>query len=236
MRAHGLLLLVPLVASSGCFAAVTGSGVKLTEARKIAAFSKIDVSDGVRLEVSRSSAGASISVEGDDNIVPLYVTEVVGDELRIHRATKEWLRPRVPVVVKVSTPTLTALEASGGVEVVLGVAGPSLALELSGGVELEAKGLELDALSIDASGGAELALSGHVRKARVELSGGVSMKSGQLEVGDLTLDASGGCDVDVGVKESIVAEASGGVGITVHGRPAKSKVHTSAGADVTWAD
>ncbi|MFZ5445526.1 MAG: GIN domain-containing protein, partial [Myxococcota bacterium] len=99
-----------------------------------------------------------------------------------------------------------------------------------------AKGLELDALTLDASGGVELHLAGRVKKAKVDVSGGVSMKAAKLEVGDLSVDASGGCEVDVGVKDTLVGDASGGVGITVHGRPAKTKMHTSAGADVSYVD
>lgn len=224
-----------LVVSSVASAAVTGSGVKLTETRKIGAFSKLDVSDGVQLEVRKGAP--SLTIEGDDNVVPLYVTEVVGDELRIHRTTKDWLRTKLPLVVKVTTPSLSRLEASGGVEVSLeGVAAPAFALDLSGGVELEARGLELDALSLDASGGVQLHLDGRVKKAKVDVSGGVALKAPKLEVGELSVDASGGCELDVGVKDMLVGDASGGVGITVHGRPAKAKLHTSAGADVSYVD
>ncbi|MFZ5440194.1 MAG: GIN domain-containing protein, partial [Myxococcota bacterium] len=124
---RSLALLVSVVVSSIASAAVTGSGVKLSETRKIAAFSKIDVSDGVQLEIRKGAT--SLVIEGDDNVVPLYVTEVVGDELRIHRNTKDWLRTKVPLVVKVTTPSLSRLEASGGVEALVdGVAAAAFEL------------------------------------------------------------------------------------------------------------
>jgi hypothetical protein len=235
MRALPLLGLLAVVLSTSALAAIRGSGVKLTESRKIADFTQIEVSDGVNLEVKKGAT--SLTIEGDDNIVPLYSTEVVGGTLRIRRNSRESLSTSRELIVRVTTPSLSHLTASGGVHASLvDVVAPKFAAELSGGVELSAPRLALESLDLEASGGVNVAMSGKAHAAKFNLSGGVEVKAKTLEVDQLAVDASGGCDLDITAKESITGDASGGVGLTVHGNPPKSRVRTSGGADVTYVD
>lgn len=234
MRALPLLALVALTSTTAS-AGIRGSGIKFTETRKIADFSEIEVSDGVNLEVKQGPT--SLTIEGDDNIVPLYSTEVVGGLLRIHRKTKERVSTDRELVVRVTTPSLKHLAASGGVHASLvDVVGKTFAAELSGGVELNAPRLAVDSLDLVASGGVNVAMSGRAHEAKFNLSGGVEVKAKGLEVAQASVDASGGCQVDVTVKESVTGEVSGGVGLTVHGNPPKSRVRTGGGADVEYVD
>lgn len=216
-------------------AITTGSGTKLTETRKIAAFTEIDVSDGLTLEVKKGPT--SLTIEGDDNLVPLYVTEVVDGRLRIHRKKGDWVRPVLKLIVRVTTPSLERLDASGGVNARLeNVAARKFGATLSGGVELDAKDLELDVFDLNASGGVTARLGGHAKIAKLDLSGGVGLKAKQLEIAQASVDASGGCDVELTAKDSISGEASGGVGLKVYGKPAKAQVQTSGGSGVQYVE
>lgn len=96
MRALSLLALLALTSTS-TLAATRGGGTKITETRKIADFSAIDVEDGLTLEVKQGAT--SLTIEGDDNIVPLYSTEVVNGTLRIQRKSKEFLTKSNDLVV-----------------------------------------------------------------------------------------------------------------------------------------
>lgn len=215
--------------------AVTGSGVKLTETRKIADFSEIEVSDGVTLEVTKGATALTIS--GDDNVVPLFTTEVVGGRLQIHRTTRDWLRTKQPLVVKVSTPALKRIDASGGVEATLtSVTDRAFAATLSGGVHLNATGLDVDTFELEASGGVNVKADGKAKMGKVVASGGVEVKAKQLQMAAVTIDASGGCDLELTAKESISGDISGGVGVTVYGNPPKSRVRSSGGAGVDYVD
>ena len=231
--ATALFLSSTLLASSAL--AVTGSGTKLKETRKISDFTEIEVSDGITLDVQKGAT--SLTIEGDDNLVPLYTTEVVKGRLRIHRATRESVRTKLELVVRVTTPSLKRIEASGGVDATLdGVAAKDFEATLSGGVDFKAQKLDLDTLALEASGGVELTLAGKAKSAKVQTSGGVNLKGKGLEIAQLTVDASGGCSLDVTARESITGEVSGGVGVTVYGNPPKSRVRTSPGASVDYVD
>lgn len=212
------------------------SGVKITETRTVEPFTEIAVSHDVTLEVKRGPV--SVSIEGDDNIVPLYSTEVVGGRLKIRRQSASWRHGGGHVLVRVSVPSLTRVELSGGVTAHLdgSVAAPQFGLEASGGVELTADGLAVESLEVDASGGTELELVGRAQKAKFDLSGGVEVKARGLEANAVVVDGSGGCELNITAKESIIGEASGGTEFTVYGNPAKSRVQTSGGASVEYKD
>jgi hypothetical protein len=228
------LVLATLVLSVPALA-VTGSGVKLTESRKIVDFSEIEVSDGVTLEVTRGATALTIS--GDDNVVPLITTKVVGGRLQIHRTTSDWLRTKQPLVVKVSTPALKRFEASGGVEATLtSVADRAFAATLSGGVHLNATGLDVDTFELEASGGVTVKADGKAKTGKLVVSGGVEVKAKQLQIATVTLDASGGCELELTVKDSISGDLSGGVGVKVSGNPPKKLVRSSGGAGVDYVD
>ncbi|MFT3709151.1 MAG: head GIN domain-containing protein [Archangium sp.] len=224
-----LLALLPVVLATSAFA------TKLTETRKIADFTAIEVSDGVTLEVKKGAT--SLTIEGDDNVVPLYTTEVVSGVLKIRRKDRGIFRNRNEVVVRVSTATLKRIEASGGVNATLdAVADRTFEANLSGGVEFNAKRLDVDSLNLDASGGVNVRADGSAKMAKLHASGGVGVKAKELKIASVDLDASGGCDLEVTARESISGEISGGVGVKVYGNPPKSRVKASGGADVDYLD
>ncbi len=228
MRTLPLLGLLAVSSTSSLAATVT-------ENRKISDFQVIEASGGVILEVKRGPT--SLTIEGDAEAVKLYGTEVVGNVLKLKSKTKSWNQSRGEILVKVTTPSLSRLEASGGVRASLtDVAAPKFSAELSGGVQLEAPQLAVDTLELEASGGVTMNLSGKARDAKLNLSGGVELKGKGLEIAKVKVDASGGCNADVTVKESVIGDISGGVGLTVRGNPPKSQVHTGGGADVHYVD
>lgn len=230
MRAIPFLALLSVVGSTSAFAAN-----KVTEARKIGDFQKLSVSGGATLEVKKGPT--SLTIEGAPEDVARYTTEVVGGELRIRNKSTGLFKNGGPVTIRVSTPSLSRLDASGGVHAsVDDVAGPKFGVNLSGGVQLDAPKLAVDSMELEASGGVTLNLSGKARDVKLNLSGGVELKGKNLETAQVMVDASGGCSADLTVRESVIGDISGGVGLTVRGNPPKSRVHTSGGADVNYVD
>lgn len=230
MRALPLLALLSVVSSNAALAAD-----KVTESRKIGDFQKLAVSGGATLEVKKGPT--SLTIEGAADDVARYTTEVVGGELRIRNKSTGLWKNGGPVVIRVTTPSLSRLEASGGVHAsVNDVAAAKFGVNLSGGVELNAPKLAVDSMELEASGGVTLNLSGKARDVKLNLSGGVELKGRDLEAAQVMIDASGGCSADLTIKESVLGDISGGVGLKVRGNPPRSRVHTSGGADVDYVD
>jgi hypothetical protein len=230
MRALPLLALLSVVSSTASLAAD-----KVTESRKIGDFQKLSVSCGATLEVKKGPT--SLTLEGAKDDVARYTTEVVSGELRIRNNSKGLFSNTGPVLIRITTPSLSRLDASGGVHASLSdVAAPKFGVNLSGGVQLDAPKLAVDTMELEASGGVTLNLSGKARDVKLNLSGGVELKGKDLETAQVMVDASGGCNADLTIKESVIGDISGGVGLTVRGNPPKSRVHTSGGADVDYKD
>ncbi len=226
MRMLTILALGVAVSSTAALAA--------TESRKVADFAGIEVGGGVTLEVKKGAT--SLTLDGAPDVIKAYQTEVKDGVLHIRNTSKSWFKNQ-DITIRVTTPSLSRLEASGGVHATLtDVAAPKFAAELSGGVEFEAPKLAVDTLDLNASGGVNMTLSGKARDVRMNLSGGVELKGQSLEIAQATVNASGGCTVDVTIKESVAGEISGGVGLKVRGSPPKSRVHASGGADVQYVD
>ncbi len=231
-----LLASAALLFSTSACAAIHGSGVIRAEARPVTAFSELEVSGGLEVTVRRGDT-PSVRVEADDNLLPLVRTEVKGDRLVVRTTAREGLSPTRPIQVAVTVPRLKALAASGGVELDLEApTEPRFSVEASGGVELRALSLDVETLTVSASGGVQLELAGRAGQAVWDASGGVDVKAPKLLARTVTLDASGGCELDLSASEAVTGDVSGGVDVTIHGDPPKSRVRASGGADVRYAD
>ena len=148
----------------------TGTGAVKTETRQAAPFSKIDVGYGINVTVGIGAA-KPLEVRAQENILPIIVTEVQGDTLRI-RASSEF-NTSEPVDVTIVTPTLTSISLGGGSSAqVTGIAADRLEVTAGGGGSISATGT-VGALSLTMTGGAEAALTDLAAKTvNLELSGG----------------------------------------------------------------
>lgn len=226
-RTMRTILAVALLAPLAVFAA------NRTESRKISDFTAIDASGGVTLEVKRGAT--ALTIDGAPEVIAAYVTEVKDGVLVIRRKKASWREAfsTHKVTVRVTTPTLTRFEASGGIEASLtDVVSGVFRAGLSGGVELRATGINADSVEIDASGGVQATLEGKAKSADVDVSGGVNLDAKGLVVTSAAIDASGGCDVKVHATKSVRGEASGGVNVDVYGNPKELAVDTSGAASV----
>ncbi len=233
MRSFAVLTLAPF--STVSFARVSGSGIKRTETRSIPEFTEVEVADGVRFELT--AGPPSLVIEGDDNVVPLYVTQVTKGRLRVGIQPGASVNPRLPLVVRASSAGITQLQGSGGVELLLtGVVSPRLAVTISGGADFTAATLKAEALNLNALGGASVTLGGSATQTDFTLSGGVELKAKDLAASRVRIHASGGVDATVTASQAIEGNVSGGVTLQVHGRPNPASVSSSGGADVVYLD
>ena len=113
-----------------------GSGHAIAVARTTGTFRGVDLR-GTGAVFVRVGPKTSVVVRGDDNIVPLLRTEVVGGTLVI--TDHGSYRTNTPLTISVTTPTLTnaALDGTGRLD--LQGAAPSLDLRLAGTGILDAR-------------------------------------------------------------------------------------------------
>jgi hypothetical protein len=218
---------------------VTGSGVIRTEPRPIAGVRAVQFAGIGELDI-RQGPAESLSVEADDNILPLIETNVHGDTLTI--GTKPGigqLRPhllRYHLVVQdlralagsgSGSTTMPALETS---ELKLALSGSgsisldqlqtrSLTLDVSGSGQLQLHQLHTDTLVASLSGSGKMDLDGQALDQSIVISGSGQYAAAALlsKASQVTISGSG--VVRVACADSLTAAISGSGNISYTGSP-----------------
>jgi len=207
-RTRGLRPLLPMAlgllvagAGAGCSVGGTrGEGAVKTEAREVAAFSRIETSAGIDVRVT-FAATPSLEVRAQENLLPLIVAEVQNDTLRLRSAHAYTTTERVEVIL--TTPSLTRLV-------------------LSGGSHGQIEDLQAEDMELELSGGSRLDATGKATNLTLGMSGGSAAGLQDLDARIIKLDASGGSNASVRASGEVRGSASGGSRITVLGEAALS--------------
>jgi hypothetical protein len=211
--ALGMTLLV--AALTGCGPGVQGSGNVVDEARQVAEFTSIDVSDGITANVM-VGFDQGVHVSGDDNLVALVKTEVRSGRLQVFlpESVRGWSSEN-ELRVDVAVPRLESLTRSGGSTV-------------------KAQHIDADTFTLEASGGGLVELTGRATSVTTELSGGTRLEARDFAATDATLHSSGGGSTVMKVSTTLSVEASGGGDVRIMGRPSVRTQDLSGGSTLKF--
>ena len=174
-RTFGLLAL--LVALAGCHGGLfrgkaDGSGKSKLERRSRSGFTAVNISGAFEVEIV-AQAEPGLELEGDDNLLQIVRTEVKNGVLEVYNekpySTREAIR------VRISVPQLDAVSTSGASDIVvsnvksddfnistsgagsltISGAAKTLAVEMSGAGEVDAKDLRSEKVTVNSSGAAD---------------------------------------------------------------------------------
>jgi hypothetical protein len=177
---------------------VQGSGNVITETRDVSGFSEIVVggSGVVMVEVTGTE---SVTIEAEDNIMPLLETDVSNGRLVLD-ATRS-ISPTVDIVY-----TITAADLEG--------------LEVSGSAEVDATGVDAGDFSVDISGSGDVAAAGTLdRLLSLSISGSGAFDGESLTAPQGTVDISGSGNAVVNVTETLDVSVSGSGNVEYIGSP-----------------
>jgi hypothetical protein len=204
MRLRGLVLgaatLITVVAVSACDGGVfgvRGSGNVITESRDVSGFNEITLlgSGSVVVEVNGSE---SLTVEAEDNIMPLLKTEVRNGRLEL--SVESSISPTVEVKYTITAASLDGVSISGSGDVAAtGIDAESFDVEISGSGRVEPTGTA-DTLTLRISG-----------------SGRYDGEGLAASVGDVRVSGSG--DAVVYVTEDLDVDVSGSGSVKYIGEP-----------------
>ena len=201
--------LMCVLALAGCNIE-TGSGVAVSEDRKVDDFDSVTVSGSSTVTITVGPE-KSVKVTCDDNLIEMIKTDVSGGTLHVH--SKGSYSTSIGIKVEVTVPKLKEVQASGSSNIeATNVSGPEFAIGVSGAGDVVASG-QVDKLNVTVSGSGDATLKGlKAKKANVSVSG----------AGDAYVHAT----------ESINAVASGSGDIEIYGNPADVKKKATGAADI----
>ena len=148
-----LALLFAACDDIGSIGGEKGSGNLATETREVAAFSELDISSAVNVDLTvDASVGHSVTVTYDDNLLDKLVTRVAGDTLVIELQGSVNLTGGADRSVTVTMPDVTSIDVSGASSVTATGSTASYRLDASGASQVDLRNLEVVDAEIDVSG------------------------------------------------------------------------------------
>lgn len=207
-----------------------GSMNVVTETRQIASFKAIEASGGLTIELLQDDA-IGLTIEADDNLIELVVTEVDDEVLKIH--LKERVGKHKALDVKVAFVTLEALRASAGVRVTSVTTLVGLALEhvLSSGAYSDLN-LDFETLTLEATSGSHAKLAGKVSELFIKSNAGSQVEASELQAQNATINTSSGAVNHIFVNNEMSIDASSGALVSYGGQPVNKSIETSSGGEV----
>ncbi len=194
--------------SAAAIALLAGSAH--AESRGLSNFASVSASGGAHVELAVGPA-FSVDVEGRD--AAQIITRVQSGRLIVQPVRGWRWGGRRDALVRVTMPSVEALDASSG-------------------AELDASGVNADALALDASSGAELTVTGACRAFTADASSGARIDARQLQCGAGSVDASSGANAFVHVSGILNVDASSGANVSVAGSPEIGDISLSSGGSL----
>ena len=195
MRLFVIPAAIAALALAGC--SIGDDGPRTTQTRDVAAFSHIDNQDSVdlRLHVGEPQR---VRVRAGEKVIDDVRTEVHDGTLQLTFDHDGWGGDSV--VVDVSVPRLTGIEASG-----------------SGDIDVD--GVAADAFEVRSDGSADIAVAGTAARLAVDLDGSGDADLGELTAREARVLVSGSGDLDVRADERLDVAVDGSGEVRYHGSP-----------------
>ena len=212
MRKLALLFLLLPVLAAGCHhgirAQIKGSGKRVVQKRQVAPFTSISTEGEFQIEVTCQKE-ASLSVEGDDNVLEFVTTEVGGGNVLRLKNTKSY-STNEPVQFKITVPNLEGLYVAG-----------------AGRIEI--KDVKNDKFEIDANGAANIIVSGNTKVIDIDSAGAGRIDTHSLHASRGVVDSKGVSRIDVDVADQLDVKISGPSSVTYRGDPVVNKTINGPG-------
>ena len=213
-------------------------------------FTKVKVSAGIELIIDQGSE-VSLTVEADENLHDIIITEVEDGKLKIYTEKNIWKSASKKVYLTVNT--LEELKASSGSNVITSTilkatdlnvgssSGARLAIEViavnltSSTSSGASANIEVNANNVvsSSSSGSNMKIKGKTNIHETSASSGSSINANNLLSKNVTAKVSSGASISVHATKSIDGKASSGGGISFEGNPEKITRKTSSGGSIS---
>lgn len=195
----GKIIIDGIVYGEGSSKIIEGSGVLRREQRHVNDFHSVEIKTGVDVHFARGD-DTGVELSGDDNLLKLIRTDVVGGVLTI--SSTESYQTKSPLVVSLTGPHLS-----------------SLAMHGAGDIRLT--DLKENDFAMELNGSGEVDVSGSVKQLSVLLNGSSDVDADELLSESANIQILGSGDIEVNVKRSLDVAIIGSGNVKYYGNPEK---------------
>ncbi len=244
------LLAIGLAGCTLVTGGVRGSGEVVSEPREVGEFDAVRLASVGELRITQGEA-AALTVEADDNLLPLITTEVRNGTLVIGTRPNQSIRPSTGPIYTLTVTTLEEVDISGSGNVLsepLNSAGLTLNISGSGSIQLDGAAvnemeigvsgsgnvtiadLVTEALAVDISGSGNVELTGETSSQTVNIGGSGAYRTAALSSQTATVAVGGSGDATLRVAETLDASVGGSGNVRYRGNPRVERSVSGSGS------
>ncbi len=212
------------------FGQVQGNGNIKKQSRDIGHFTGIAFSLPGNVEL-RMGNTESVTIETDDNLLPLIETVVENGTLKIRTIKKNTgIETRhLKIVVQAKDIERLSLGGSGSIDADT-VKGDKVQIDLGGSGSINVKAVEADALSVTLGGSGNLkAGNGWAKKLSLSIGGSGEVQLGQIKATDVSVSIGGSGQSTVWATDALSVSIAGSGDVNYYGDPKTSKSVVGSG-------
>jgi hypothetical protein len=218
---------------------VQGSGKIVKQSVDVNNFDRVSLEGSGNVYVEQGQT-ESLTIEADDNILPLLDTRVTGSELVLGMKPNQNIHPSKQIIYRLTVKDLSEISLRGsGNFYVEPAQSNNMKVSVFGSGDINMKGLDADSLSINLSGSGnitvgkiavntidttvngsgDIKLDGKSDSQTLAISGSGNYRAGDLETVSANVRIPGSSDVTVWAKNSLTVTVSGSGNLSYYGSP-----------------
>jgi hypothetical protein len=252
-----LLFFLPSLAC-GAFTTnfVDGSGDVVDQTFEVRDFDRVTL-EGFGSVFIEQGQTESLSVETDENIIPLLDIRVQGNELHLGIKRGYDVRPSQSITFNLTVKDLNAvavegsgdfyvepvsasnlavsIDGSGNIDI-KGVTGDSLSIDLDGSGNITIEDLEVQTIDTSLQGSGDIELEGNADRQEVSVNGSGNYLAGELETVSTDIRIPGSADVTVWTSEDLNIQVSGSGNVQYFGAPRVDQSGSGSGNITSLGD
>lgn len=198
---------------------VQGSGNISKQTREPGHFTALALSIGGSVEV-RTGNTESVTIETDDNLLPLIETTVENGTLRIRPARKnlQLETRKLKVIVQARNVERISVGGSGSVDAE-NLHADKLTFEVGGSGSINVRDMDSKAVAVSLGGSGGFKASGTTERLQVSIGGSGRVQTGELAARDVSVSIGGSGRATVWAKQSLNLSVAGSGDIGYYGDP-----------------
>ena len=214
---------------------IKGNGNVVQEKRTTESYDQIKMAGFFDVELVSGTEG-SITITGEENLIPHIITEVKGNELVIKTENGYNLQPskRTGILVKVSFESLDEVNLTGSGNIIGKdvIRAESLKTKLTGSGDIQLH-LETESVETALVGSGDIELKGTTQKVVHQVTGSGDIDAYDLKATDAEANISGSGDINLHCDGSLMVRISGSGDVSYVGNPSKEDTKIAGSGDVT---
>lgn len=208
---------------------VRGSGNVINESRQVSGLNEVVLTMSGDLTIEQNGTEA-LTIEGEDNIVPLITTEVTGNRLTISTKGTTGFSTTKPLRFQLSVKDLAHIRASGSGNISMqGLNSDRLGVETTGSGDITAKDIAASTVTARTSGSGNIVVAGKAESLDITGTGSGNYMGRDLQSKSAKVVLSGSGDATVRVSDTLDATVSGSGSVRYIGDPTVTRHDSSSG-------